>query len=113
MITLDHIKEKSKFKTCVIHVPALEGDVKVRLFTREEIDGIRVDSTVNGKLKEELFQKQLLLRGLIEPALDEPAFDELAGGNGAVYYGLLNAVMEGAGLNALASRDQTRRTFSA
>lgn len=113
MLSLDKIKEMSQFKTCVIEVPLLDESVRVRLFKRDEIDAMRAEATVSGRVREPEFQKLLLMRGLIEPALTDAEYDALAGGNGAVYYALLNAVMEGAGLNALGKRDDTRRTFSA
>lgn len=93
-------------------LPLLGEQVKVRLFKKADIDAMRAESMVAGQVDNARFERLLMLRGLIEPALDDAAYEELAAGNAAVYYSMLNVIMEGNGLTALAQSD-ARRTFPA
>ncbi len=111
MLSREKIQQLSKPKEREMLVPLLGETVKIKLFRKGDIDAMRAESMVAGEIDNGKFERLLLMRGLVEPALDAAGYDELAGGNAAVYYALLNAVMEGNGLTALAQRD-ARRTFS-
>jgi hypothetical protein len=65
-----------------------------------------------GEMDQERFEELLFVRGLIEPAMTEEQYRVLKGGNAAVYYALLAAVVQGNGLTELA-RSDARRSFRA
>jgi hypothetical protein len=112
MLSREKMQALSSPKERTIDVPLLGETVRIKLFRKGDIDAMRVEAMVAGEVENGKFERLLLMRGLIEPAVDDAGYDELAGGNAAVYYALLNAVMEGNGLTALA-QSNTRRTFSA
>lgn len=111
MLTKEKMQELSRPKEREMPVPLLGETVRVKLFRKGDIDAMRAESMVAGEVSNDKFERLLMMRGLIQPAVDDAGYDELAGGNAAVYYSLLNAIMEGNGLTALAQRD-ARRTFS-
>lgn len=112
MLNIETMKSAASHKERTMEVPLLGEQVRVRLFRKGDIDAMRAESMVAGEVDNEKFEKLLVMRGLIEPAMDDATYDELKQGNAAVYYSLVNAVVEGNGLTALAQRD-ARRTFPA
>lgn len=112
MLTSDKMKALSSPKEREIAVPLLGESIRIKLFRKGDIDAMRAESMVAGEVDNGKFERLLLMRGLIEPAVTDTDYDELSGGNAAVYYSLLQAIMEGNGLTALGQRD-ARRTFSA
>lgn len=112
MLTKEQMQKLSAPKERELPVPLLGESVRIKLFRKGDIDAMRAESLVAGEVDNLKFERLLFMRGLIEPAVDDAGYEELANGNAAVYYSLLNAVMEGNGLTALAQRD-ARRTFSA
>ena len=112
MLSKERMKELSAPREREMPVPLLGETVRIKLFRKADIDAMRAESLVAGEVDNGKFERLLTMRGLIEPALDDAGYEELANGNAAVYYALLNAIMEGNGLTALAQRD-ARRTFSA
>ena len=112
MLSREQMQKLSAPKEREMPVPLLGETVRIKLFRKGDIDVMRVEAMVAGEVDNTKFERLLVMRGLIEPALDDAGYEELAGGNAAVYYSILNAIMEGNGLTALAQRD-ARRTFSA
>jgi len=112
MLDREKVLSLTKPRERVIDVPTLGEQIKIRLFTKQQLEALYAESTVAGEIKNEQVEKQMILRGCLDPAFTDADFEELRQGNAAVYYGLLNAVMEGNGLTALAQR-AARRTFSA
>lgn len=112
MLTINDITKSSAHRERTMDVPLLGDQIRVRLFTKSEIDAIRAESIVAGELNNDQFERLLFMRGLIEPAVDDALYAELKQGNAAVYYSMLNAIVEGNGLTALSQRD-ARRTFPA
>jgi hypothetical protein len=112
MLDLEKVKKASGHKERTLDVPLLGGQVRVRLFRKAEMDAMRAESMVAGEVNNEKLERLLAMRGFIEPALDDATYEELKNGNAAVYYALVNAVVEGNGLTELAKSD-ARRTFPA
>lgn len=112
MLTKEKMQSLSAPKEREMPVPLLGESVRIKLFRKGDIDAMRAEAMVAGEVDNGKFERLLFMRGLIEPAMDDADYEEIANGNAAVYYSLLNAVMEGNGLTALAQRD-ARRTFSA
>ncbi|MCS6302378.1 MAG: hypothetical protein H8K07_01730 [Nitrospira sp.] len=112
MLTRDQLSEISKPRERLMHVPLLNESIKIKLFRKGDLDAMRAESLVAGEVDNSKLERLLVLRGLIEPALTDADYEELAQGNAAVYYAMVNAIMEGNGLTALAQRD-ARRTFPA
>lgn len=110
MLTRDAIKEKSTPREKEIAIPLLGDTIRIKLFRKGDLDAMRAESLVRGEVDNAKLERLILLRGLIEPALTDADYEELTSGNAAVYYALVNAIMEGNGLTELAQRD-TRRTF--
>jgi len=112
MLDLDKMRKASAHKEREMELPLLGETVRVRLFKKHDIDAMRAEAMVAGEVNNDKFERLLFMRGLIEPAVDDATYEEIKNGNAAVYYSMLNAVMEGNGLTALAQRD-ARRTFPA
>ena len=112
MLSREKMQALSAPKEREMPVPLLGESVRIKLFRKGDIDAMRAEAMVAGEVDNDRFERLLFMRGLVEPAVDDAGYDELAGGNAAVYYSILNAIMEGNGLTALAQRD-ARRTFSA
>ena len=112
MLSKERMQALSAPKEREMPVPLLGETVRIKLFRKGDIDAMRAEAMVAGEVDNNKFERLLFMRGLIDPAVDDAGYEEIAGGNAAVYYSLLNAVMEGNGLTALAQRD-ARRTFSA
>lgn len=110
MLDLERVKRASSNHERTMEVPLLGDTVRIKLFRKGDIDAMRAESLVAGELNNAKFERLLVMRGLIEPAFDDAGYDDLARGNAAVYYSLLNAVMEGNGLTELA-KSGARRTF--
>jgi hypothetical protein len=106
------MQELSAPKEREMAVPLLDETVRIKLFRKGDIDAMRAESLAAGEVDNSKFERLLMMRGLIQPALDDADYEALAAGNAAVYYAILNAIMEGNGLTALAQHD-ARRTFSA
>lgn len=112
MLSWETIQRLATRTECQVEVPLLGETVTVKLFTKAELDAMRLESMRAGETDQERFEELLFLRGLIEPAMTEEQYRVLKGGNAAVYYALLNAVVQGNGLTELAKSD-ARRTFRA
>lgn len=112
MLTKEKMQSLSAPKEREMPVPLLGESVRIKLFRKGDIDAMRAEAMIAGEVDNAKFERLLFMRGLIEPAVDDAGYEEIANGNAAVYYSILNAIMEGNGLTALAQRD-ARRTFSA
>ncbi|BFU90166.1 MAG: hypothetical protein NTAFB01_13530 [Nitrospira sp.] len=112
MLTREQLSDKSKPRECTMHVPLLNESIRIKLFRKGDLDAMRAESLVAGEVDNGKLERLLVLRGLIDPALTDADYDELVAGNAAIYYAMVNAIMEGNGLTALAQRD-ARRTFPA
>lgn len=112
MLTKDKMQSLSAPKEREMPVPLLGETIRIKLFRKGDIDAMRAEAMIAGEVDNGKFERLLVMRGLIEPAVDDVDYEALAGGNVAVYYALVQAIMEGNGLTALAQRD-ARRTFSA
>lgn len=112
MLELDKLTRAASHREREMDVPVLGETVMVRLFKKAEMDAMRLESTVAGEVENTAFERLLIMRGIASPALDDAAFLALKDGSAAIYYSLLNAVMEGNGLTQLA-QSANRRTFPA
>lgn len=113
MLNKDTLLSFTKSRERVMDVPLFGAQqINIRLFTKQQLDEIRAESVVAGEVNNDKLERLLMLRGCLEPAFTDAEYDEIRQGNAAVYYALLNAVMEGNGLTALA-QSGARRTFSA
>lgn len=112
MLEREKVLTLTRARTRMVDVPLLGEQMEVRLFTKREIDEMRAESMVAGEVNNDKFSSLLFLRGCLNPSFTDADYDELVKGNAAVYYAMLNAVMEGNGLTALA-QSSARRTFSA
>jgi hypothetical protein len=110
MLTAEQIVERSKPKDKTVHIPILDGEVRIRLFRKGEVEEMRAEAMVKGEVDNSKMERLLIQRGLIEPGLNDAAFDELLTGASDVYYAILNEIMELNGMNEMARR-ATRRTF--
>jgi len=111
MLSREKMQALSAPKQREMPVPLLGETIRIKLFRKGDIDAMRIEALVAGEVDNTKFERLLFMRGLAEPAVDDAGYEELAQGNAAVYYSILNAIMEGNGLTALAQRD-ARRTFS-
>jgi hypothetical protein len=112
MLSRERMKELSTPREREMPVPLLGETIRIRLFRKGDLDAMRIESMVAGEVDNTTFERLLVMRALIEPAVDDADYEALVQGNAAVYYSMLNAIMEGNGLTALAQRD-ARKTFSA
>lgn len=112
MLDREKVLNMTRSRDRRVDVPLLGEQINVRLFTKSEIDAMRAESMVNGKVDDDQFARLLFLRGCLDPAFTDADYEVLVQGNAAVYYSMLNAVVEGNGLSALA-QSSARRTFSA
>ncbi len=112
MLTFDQLKEASGRRERTVMIPQLNDTVRLKLFTKKQIDEMRAEAVVNGEVNNEKFEQLLFMRGLIEPAVTEEQYRELYEGTAGIYYTILMAIMEGNGLTAFAQRE-ARRQFQA
>lgn len=112
MLDREELLKLARTRSRMIDVPLLGQQMEVRLFTKRELDEIRAESMVAGEVNNDKFSSLMFLRGCLNPSFTDADYDDFVKGNAAVYYAMLNAVMEGNGLTALA-QSSARRTFSA
>jgi hypothetical protein len=112
MLTFDQLKAAGAERERTLTVPELAETIRVKLFTKRELDQIRAEATVSGEVKPEKLERLVFMRGLLDPAVTEAQYQELLDGSAAIYLAITTAIMEENGLTALSQRD-ARRAFSA